>query len=95
MVIGGLLFSMFINSNSYWYILPGLFLFGAGVPFVIPNCINTAIDSVTDNRRGMAAGIINCTEQVGGALGLAALGSILTNLNTGGNGICPHGRSDW
>lgn len=67
--------------QSYHWLLPGIILFGCGASFVISNAIRTALDTVDISLRGSAAGITSGVRQLGGAIGLAVIGSAITNLD--------------
>jgi len=75
---GGLFWLSFLPfGGSYWVYLLGpmaIFGFGVGVSFV-PMTL-TATNGVAPAERGLAAGLINTTRQMGGALGLAVLATV-------------------
>jgi EmrB/QacA subfamily drug resistance transporter len=57
-------------------VLPALALLGAGVGLVLPAVTGLAMSSATDRDSGIASGLLNTTQQVGGALGLAVLATV-------------------
>jgi EmrB/QacA subfamily drug resistance transporter len=61
------------STNYYALILPALLIsgFGAGLTFV--TCTMTAVSGIGPQDTGIAAGLINTSQQIGGAIGLAAL----------------------
>jgi EmrB/QacA subfamily drug resistance transporter len=62
---------------SYWtVILPSFVFVGAGVAMSMPTTTGVAMGSVDPARAGIASGVVNASRQVGGALGVAVLGSI-------------------
>ena len=64
-------------DSSYWTVIFPSFIFvGAGVSLSMPTTTGVAMGSVDPARAGIASGVINASRQVGGALGVAVLGSI-------------------
>ena len=62
---------------SYWTVIfPSFVLVGAGVSLSMPTTTGVAMGSVDPARAGIASGVVNASRQVGGALGVAVLGSI-------------------
>jgi len=62
---------------SYWTVIFPSFIFvGAGVSLSMPTTTGVAMGSVDPTRAGIASGVVNASRQVGGALGVAVLGSI-------------------
>jgi Major Facilitator Superfamily len=57
-------------------LVPGLFLQGIGLGVVLTVNDPTGLAAVPEKDRGQAAGTINTTEQLGGAVGIAALTAI-------------------
>ncbi len=65
------------ESNSYRSILPPLILYGFGIPMALTAMQTAAVNSVLPEKRGMAAGFITASRQIGGAFGVAVVGSVL------------------
>ncbi len=64
-------------DSSYWTVIFPSFIFvGAGVSLSMPTTTGVAMGSVDPTRAGIASGVVNASRQVGGALGVAVLGSI-------------------
>jgi Na+/melibiose symporter-like transporter len=62
---------------SYWTVIFPSFIFvGAGIAMSMPTTTGVAMGSVDPARAGIASGVVNSSRQVGGALGVAVLGSI-------------------
>jgi MFS transporter len=82
LIAGGLIwFSQISVHGSFLGDILGpslLAAFGLGLAFV-PETI-AAVSGVPDREQGLASGMINTTQQVGGALGLAVLSSIATSV---------------
>jgi EmrB/QacA subfamily drug resistance transporter len=57
-------------------LIPGLVLQGIGLGVVLTTNDPTGLTALPDSDQGEGAGIINTSEQFGGALGIAALGAI-------------------
>ncbi len=55
---------------------PGLLLVGAGIGYVLVPLSATALSGVDARHAGGAAGVLATAQQVGGALGVAVLGSV-------------------
>jgi EmrB/QacA subfamily drug resistance transporter len=66
-------------TTSYWeVILPGLVLYGTGLGVAIPVVTIASQSGVSEHAAGVAGGLITTVQQVGGAIGLAALASLST-----------------
>src|SRR6266513_350285 len=82
LIAGGLIwFSQISVHGSFLADILGpslLAAFGLGLGFV-PETI-AAVSGVPDREQGLASGMINTTQQVGGALGLAVLSAIATSV---------------
>jgi MFS family permease len=64
-------------DSSYWTVIfPSFICVGAGVSMTMPTTTGVAMGSVDPARAGIASGVVNSARQVGGALGVAVLGSI-------------------
>ena len=80
----GLLAMRGLAASSPWtHLLPGLLLTGAGLGLANPAVTYAALGVVPTTRSGMASGINNTFRQVGLAVGVAALGSLLPAGATG------------
>jgi EmrB/QacA subfamily drug resistance transporter len=74
----GLLAMRGLAASSPWtHLLPGLLLTGAGLGLANPAVTYAALGVVPTTRSGMASGINNTFRQVGLAVGVAALGTLL------------------
>jgi EmrB/QacA subfamily drug resistance transporter len=54
-------------------------LLGVGAGLAFPSLMTLAMSSATPEDSGLASGLVNTTQQVGGALGLAVLATLSTN----------------
>lgn len=75
----GIAFALGVSEREYIYLLPGLVLQGIGLGMVLTVNDPTGLDSVPPEDQGQAAGVINTSEQLGGAVGIAMLSAILIN----------------
>lgn len=62
-----------VDSSYVGAILPGIILFGGFIGLCYPGLINGALYQVTSQDSGLGSGVQNAMQQVGAALGLAAL----------------------
>ena len=60
-------------------VLPTVILFGMGAGLAFPALMTLAMSGATQNDAGLASGLVNTTQQVGGALGLAVLATLSTS----------------
>jgi EmrB/QacA subfamily drug resistance transporter len=59
-------------------ILPSLLVLGAGAGLTLPAVTALAMSGATADDAGLASGLVNTTQQVGAALGLAVMASLAT-----------------
>jgi EmrB/QacA subfamily drug resistance transporter len=78
--IGLVLVSVIANANglalSGWYLAPALIITGVGMGLVMMPIFAVALNDVDHNHAGSASGTLNAVQQVGGAIGIAAIGVI-------------------
>ena len=67
-------------TSSYNAIWPFYILVGAGMALTMPAVSATGMAAVDRDRSGIASGVINANRQLGGALGIAVLGSVAATL---------------
>ncbi|HUZ83491.1 MAG TPA: MFS transporter [Gaiellales bacterium] len=70
-------------DSSYNLIWPMYVLMGIGMALTMPAVSSTGMAAVDHDKAGIASGVINASRQVGGALGIAVLGSIGTTVAAG------------
>ena len=74
------LFSRISVDGSYVSdLLPGMIIMSLGIGAVFVSVINAANAGVPAHQAGLAAALLNSSQQVGGALGLAVLSAIATS----------------
>jgi EmrB/QacA subfamily drug resistance transporter len=71
-------------------LLPAMVLLGVGAGLVFPALMTLAMSGATPEDSGLASGLVNTTQQVGGALGLAVLATLST---TRTDSLLAHGGS--
>ena len=76
----GLLAVSFVVTPSLTFagLLPGLALFGAGIGVASSQLTNVILSDIDADKAGVAGGINSTVRQVGAALGIAIVGTILT-----------------
>jgi len=60
-------------------LMPGFLIIGVGIGFSFVPISIAALAGVTPAEAGLASGLINTSQQIGGALGIAALSTIATS----------------
>jgi MFS family permease len=60
-------------------LLPGFLIIGVGIGFSFVPISIAALAGVKPSEAGLASGLINTSQQIGGALGIAALSTIATS----------------
>jgi EmrB/QacA subfamily drug resistance transporter len=66
-------------ATSYGDVLPGMILVGLGAGLLLPSATDSVVGSVPERDSGLGSAINAITLQVGGALGVAVIGSVLSN----------------
>jgi EmrB/QacA subfamily drug resistance transporter len=81
--VGLLWFTQISVDGSYWTdLFPGFLLIGIGMPFVFVPVTIAAVAGVSHDEAGLASGLINTSQQIGGALGIAVLSAIANSVTT-------------
>jgi len=75
--LGGLLLVFLTASSPVWYVLACCLVFGAGQGWLNPPITNSAVAGMPRSQAGVAASIASTGRQVGSALGVAVMGSVL------------------
>ena len=81
---GGILYLTQISVGGSYVadLLPGFLLIGIGVGFSFVPISIAALAGVEPAEAGLASGLINTSQQIGGALGIAALSTIAASRTT-------------
>jgi EmrB/QacA subfamily drug resistance transporter len=72
----GLALALAAGAVSAWALIPGLVLQGLGLGIVLTVNDPTGLTAVPERDQGVAAGMLNTSEQLGGAIGIAILVAI-------------------
>ncbi len=77
MALGLLLFARAPVGGSFVVdVLPGMLVLGAGAAFGFMAVILASTIGIPESEAGLASGLVNTSQQMGGALGLAALAAV-------------------
>ncbi len=77
---GLLVFSNLQVSGDYWTdVFPGLMLMAIGLGSMFVSITIAATSGVPHDKSGLASGILNTSQQIGGALGLAILSGVYSS----------------
>jgi EmrB/QacA subfamily drug resistance transporter len=80
LTVGLLFFTQVSVGGSYLGdLMPGFLIIGVGIGFSFVPISIAALAGVTASEAGLASGLINTSQQIGGALGIAALSTIATS----------------
>ena len=79
LVVAGFSYVAVVISGrlTFWELLPGLALYGAGVGFATTQLTNVVLSDVDRDKSGVASGANSTARQLGLALGVAVIGSIM------------------
>jgi len=89
---GLLYFTQVSVDGSYWSdLFPGFLTIGVAIPFVFVPVTIAALAGTKPSEAGLASGLINTTQQIGGAVGIALLSSIAVSTTDDaiGSGTAP------
>jgi EmrB/QacA subfamily drug resistance transporter len=88
---GLLLFSRApVHATYVADLLPSMVLLGIGAGLAFPSLMTLAMSTATQENSGLVSGLVNTTQQVGGALGLAVLATLSA---TQTSSVAAHGQS--
>jgi Na+/melibiose symporter-like transporter len=75
--VGLLYFTQVSPDGSYWAdLFPGFLIIGLGMPFAYVSITIAAVAGTKPQEAGLASGLINTSQQIGGAVGIAILTTI-------------------
>jgi EmrB/QacA subfamily drug resistance transporter len=77
MATGLVVLSTLGTAASYWHFLAGLLPFGAGMALAGSPATTAIVASLPREKQGVASAINDVSRELGGALGIAVLGSVL------------------
>jgi EmrB/QacA subfamily drug resistance transporter len=75
--LGLLVLSTMDAGSSYWHLLAGGLVLGLGMALAAPPATTAIVSSLPDDKQGVASAVNDTAREVGGALGIAVLGSVL------------------
>ncbi|MDH4104406.1 MAG: DHA2 family efflux MFS transporter permease subunit [Thermoleophilia bacterium] len=77
MTVGLLYFTQVSVDGTYWKdLFPGFLIIGLGMPFAFVPVTIAAVAGTRPDEAGLASGLINTSQQIGGAVGIAILSTI-------------------
>jgi len=77
--VGMLLFTQLEVNGNYWTdLFPGFLIIAMGLAFCFVPISIAALAGIKPSEAGLASGLINTSQQIGGALGIAILSTIAT-----------------
>jgi Na+/melibiose symporter-like transporter len=65
------------TGSSYWHVLGGFALTGAGMALSAAPATNAIVASLPQDKQGVASAVNDLSRELGGVLGIAILGSVL------------------
>ncbi|GAB2459942.1 MFS transporter [Streptosporangium sandarakinum] len=71
------------NDPGYWLLALALFIGGLGLGLAAPILVNVVLAGVPGRNAGAAGGVLSTVNQIGGAAGIAVLGTIFFTAVTG------------
>jgi EmrB/QacA subfamily drug resistance transporter len=80
MAVGIVMLSFFAVDTPYWYIAVCLVIMAAGVGMSMPSLSSGIVQSVPFHKAGVGSAVNDTTREVGGAIGIALVGSIVTSI---------------
>jgi EmrB/QacA subfamily drug resistance transporter len=72
-----------VDASYFTDVFPAVTLMGIGAGLGFPAMMTLAMSDATRDDSGVASGLVNTTQQVGGALGLAVLATVATSHTNG------------
>jgi EmrB/QacA subfamily drug resistance transporter len=83
MTVGLLYFTQVSVDGTYWKdLFPGFLIIGLGMPFAYVPIFIAAVAGTKPQEAGLASGLINTSQQIGGAVGIAILSTIAVTTTT-------------
>ena len=79
MAAGLVVMSTMDAGSSYWHLLAGGLVLGLGMALATTPATTAIVASLPDSQQGVASAVNDAAREVGGALGIAVLGSVLAD----------------
>ena len=87
LTIGLLYFTQVSVGGTYWAdLLPGFLIIGLGIPFAFVPISIAAFAGTRQDEAGLASGLMNTSQQIGGAVGISILATVATSTTNGAVG---------
>jgi EmrB/QacA subfamily drug resistance transporter len=80
MATGFLVLTTIDSGSGYWHFLAGLIPFGAGMALAGAPATTAIVASLPREKQGIASAVNDVSRELGGALGIAVLGSVLNSV---------------
>ncbi|MEU6180981.1 MFS transporter [Streptomyces coeruleorubidus] len=85
------------NDPDYWHLALALFVGGLGLGLAAPILVNVVLAGIPGRNAGAAGGVLSTVNQIGGAIGIAVLGTVfftaVTESATGAPGPADYGHA--
>jgi hypothetical protein len=78
MAIGTAIFALVEPTTPYWVFAAALIVFGAGMGLAAPPATEAIVEALPDAKQGVASAMNDVSRELGGAIGIAVIGSALT-----------------
>lgn len=79
MVAGGLVGVSFLDiASPYWHLVVWLVILASGLAILMPPSTDDIVSSLPQSKAGVGSAVNDTTREVGGALGIAILGSLVS-----------------
>jgi EmrB/QacA subfamily drug resistance transporter len=79
MAVGLVVISTMDAGSSYWHLVAGGLVLGLGMALAATPATTAIVESLPDEKQGVASAVNDAAREVGGALGIAVLGSVLAD----------------
>ena len=79
MAVGLVVLSTMDAGSSYWHLVAGVLVLGLGMALATTPATTAIVASLPDEKQGVASAVNDASREVGGALGIAVLGSVLAD----------------
>jgi predicted MFS family arabinose efflux permease len=77
--VGLVVISTMDAGSSYWHLVAGGLVLGLGMALAATPATTAIVESLPDEKQGVASAVNDASREVGGALGIAVLGSVLAD----------------
>lgn len=79
MAVAFVVLSQLGDDSSYWLLVAGVLPLGIGMGLATTPATTAIVDAVPAAKQGVASAVNDVSREIGGALGIAVLGSVLTS----------------